>query len=76
MTRDGMIAALGADALVRGFALAGVRVVAAEDDDAVRSAWRRLPADVSLVILTAAAARALGADTVRSARRLTVVMPG
>jgi vacuolar-type H+-ATPase subunit F/Vma7 len=60
MRREGTIAALGERSLVRGFALAGVRVVEAEDAEAVRSAWLGLHAEVAVVILTPAAARALG----------------
>lgn len=75
MPRDGTIAALGAQERIRGFALTGVRVVPADDDEAVRSAWQRLPADVSVVILTPAAAHALGPEAVRPGGRLTVVMP-
>lgn len=67
------VAALGEWALVRGFALAGVQTVAAEDGDAVRRAWDDLAPDVAVVILTPAASGSLG----ESARRgpLTVVLP-
>ncbi|MFL4903783.1 V-type ATP synthase subunit F [Streptomyces sp. MMS24-I2-30] len=70
------VAAVGARADVCGLALAGVDVVFAEDPDAVRRAWRALPATVGLVILTTEAARALG-DTATAVdpARLTVVMP-
>lgn len=67
------IAALGRWSLVRGFALAGVRTVAAEDDEAVRRAWAGLDPDVAVVILTPEAARALGGSAHRGP--LTVVMP-
>ena len=75
MAREGTVAALGEAALVRGFALAGVRVVGAEDADAARSAWRALPPDVAVVILTPAAARALEPDVACARFPLTVVMP-
>jgi vacuolar-type H+-ATPase subunit F/Vma7 len=64
----GRIAAIGAEAEVRGFGLAGVLVLPAEDDEAARAAWRALPADVALVILGPDAAAAveppLGTGTV------------
>ncbi len=53
------IVALGADVVVAGFGLAGVLVVPAEGADEVRAAWRALPADVDLVILTPEAAEVL-----------------
>lgn len=57
--RAGTVAAIGEEALVRGWGLAGVRVLPAEEPGAVRAAWKDLPADVTLVILTPAAAAAL-----------------
>lgn len=59
MTAMGTIAAIGEEPRVRGFAMAGALVFAAEDPAAVRDAWRRLPPDVEVVILTAAADQAL-----------------
>lgn len=70
----GTVAALGEHMRVRGFALAGVEVFAAEGGEDVRAAWRSLPEDVSLVIVTPAAAGALGAE-LEEARFLTAVMP-
>ena len=75
MDREGTVAALGETALVQGFALAGARVVSADDGAAVRSAWRTLPPDVTVVILTPNAARVLGPDVECSRFPLTVVMP-
>lgn len=69
----GRVAVLGAAVRVQGFALAGALVITA-DDETVRSAWRALPADASVVILTPEAATAL-ADLLPDDRRLTVVMP-
>lgn len=73
----GTVTAIGARSSVCGLALAGVDVLVAEDPDAVRRAWRALPGTVGLVILTAEAAEALGAETTASdpSRPLTVVMP-
>ena len=53
------VAVIGEEPLVRGYALAGAIVLPAEGRDAVRAAWSALPADVGLVLLTVAAARAL-----------------
>ncbi|WP_240509658.1 V-type ATP synthase subunit F [Streptomyces malaysiense] len=73
----GTVAAIGARAEVTGLALAGVEVCVAEDPRAVRRAWQALPGTVTLVVLTRAAAKALGAGTTAPApnRPLTVVMP-
>jgi vacuolar-type H+-ATPase subunit F/Vma7 len=68
------IAVLGEEVSVQGFGLAGAVVLVAEDDDAVRAAWERLDDDVAVVILTQAAARALG-ETRAGEVPLTVVMP-
>ncbi|MFJ4696215.1 hypothetical protein [Streptomyces sp. NPDC088766] len=77
----GRVAALGERSRVAGLALAGAVVLAADDPEAVRRAWRSLPDGVDLVILTPAAAEALDRDrdldpTVSTGRRrLTTVMP-
>ncbi|MEV7687483.1 V-type ATP synthase subunit F [Streptomyces bungoensis] len=73
----GTVAAIGSRTDVSGLALAGVDVLVAEDPDAVRRAWRTLPATVSLVLLTPEAAEALGDAVTAPApgRPLTVVMP-
>ena len=73
------IVVLGEAALVEGYALAGARVVAAEDPDAVRHAWSSLPDEV-VFVLTPAAARAVVGDGDELRRplegsRLWVVMP-
>jgi hypothetical protein len=59
-----------------GFALAGVVLRPAADAGAVRAAWSDLRTDDALVILTAAAAEALGDEVVRTRPPLTAVMPG
>lgn len=69
------VAAIGAPLQVAGFALAGARVYPAVDDDQVRAAWQGLPDRVAVVILTQAAADALGADRRALQAPLTVVMP-
>ena len=54
----GSVAVIGEASQVRGFALAGAAVLVADDPEAVRAAWRGLPDDVCVVILTEAAAAA------------------
>lgn len=53
------IVALGERGRVEGFALAGVRVIAADDPDDVRAAWSGLERDVAVLILTPASQAAL-----------------
>ena len=82
------VAVIGEGVRVRGFALAGALVFVAEDPAGAQAAWRSLPPDVEVAVLTPAAAGwlrdALGGDG--GARRprgtlprrpgvLTVVMP-
>ena len=55
----GAIAVVGESPRVDGFGLAGVRVYVAATPVAAREAWRQLPADVDVVILTAMAAAAI-----------------
>ncbi|MFR0354637.1 hypothetical protein [Streptomyces sediminimaris] len=69
------VAAIGERRRVIGLATAGVVVLPAEDPEAVRAAWRGLPADVGLVILTPAAATALGPGPLEAREPLTAVMP-
>ncbi|MGY2061753.1 hypothetical protein ACW9HQ_43340 [Nocardia gipuzkoensis] len=70
----GTVVAIGALEQIRGYGLAGVRVVAAPDAEAVRCAWSELEPTVSLVILTADAACALSGDP-PSGLPLVAVMP-
>jgi vacuolar-type H+-ATPase subunit F/Vma7 len=70
------VAAIGEHERLRGFALAGVRVAAAQDPESARAAWRGLADDVGLVILTPMAHAALERETsVSRDDRLWVVMP-
>lgn len=73
----GSVVALGERARVIGLALAGVVVLVADDPDAVHQGWRGLPPGVDLVILTPAAADALGPRPVETRGRhpLIAVMP-
>jgi vacuolar-type H+-ATPase subunit F/Vma7 len=56
----GRAAVIGEQARTAGFALAGAVVLTAESPDEARAAWRSLPADVSVLVLTARAASWLG----------------
>jgi vacuolar-type H+-ATPase subunit F/Vma7 len=53
------IVALGARERVEGFALAGVRVMVADEPDAIRAAWGALGPEVAVALLTPAAQAAL-----------------
>ena len=65
---------IGEPALVAGYAMAGATTMPAQGADEVRRAWGNLPSGTTLVILTAAAADALGGE-LREAGPLTAVMP-
>ena len=65
---------IGEPALVAGYAMAGATTMPAQGADDVRRAWESLPSGTTLVILTAAAAAALG-GRLSGADPLTAVMP-
>ena len=69
------IAVLGAPVLAAGYAAAGVRLLEATTADEVRRCWHELPDDVGVVLLTPAAAAAVGRETLESSTVLTVVLP-
>jgi len=69
-------AVIGESSRVEGFALAGAVVYPAEDEAAVRSAWRSLPSDAQVVIVTARAAGWLSHELAARPGVLPVVMPG
>lgn len=69
------IAVIGARTAVQGYGLAGALVSVAEDPDAVRRAWSALPADVGLVVLTAAAEAALHGRLDPAGGPLIAVLP-
>jgi vacuolar-type H+-ATPase subunit F/Vma7 len=70
----GTVAAIGTDVAVQGFGLAGALILAADGPDEVRAAWRSLPADVAVVILTREAATAVP-DLAGVGLPLAVVVP-
>lgn len=70
----GRVAVLGESVRVQGYALAGALPIVAESPEETKEAWSNLARDVELVVLTPAAAAALG-DSVRLHRvPLTVEM--
>jgi vacuolar-type H+-ATPase subunit F/Vma7 len=71
----GTACAIGEQTRVAGLALAGVTVLAAERPDAVREAFAALPQDVTLLIVTPAAADALGHEVLERTCPFAVVMP-
>jgi vacuolar-type H+-ATPase subunit F/Vma7 len=67
------IAVLGEAVRTEAFALAGAFVMVADSPDAVRTAWRSLPDDVAVVVMTPLAADALG-GTVAEGRANTLIV--
>jgi len=68
-------AVIGEGVRTAGFGLAGAVVVAAETAEEVRAAWRALPADVAVLVLTPRAAAWLGDAPQPRRDVLVVVMP-
>ena len=68
-------AVIGEAVRTAGFALAGAVVLAAENEEEARAAWRSLPADVAVLVLTARAAAWLGQAPQTRRDVLLVVMP-
>ncbi|GAA1331409.1 hypothetical protein GCM10009635_31570 [Actinocatenispora thailandica] len=66
---------IGEWARTRGWALAGAAVRAADDPAAVHAAWRSLPPDTVLVVLTPAAAAVLAGELTAGTAPLTAVLP-
>ncbi len=69
------VIALGEELRVRGFALAAVEVVAAEAPAEVVAAWRGLPADAAVLLLTPMARSALADRLDERPRLLRAVLP-
>jgi vacuolar-type H+-ATPase subunit F/Vma7 len=68
-------AVIGEAVRVEGYALAGAVVYPAENADQARTAWRTMPPDIAVVVLTARAAAWLGEAPQRHDGVLQVVMP-
>ncbi len=71
----GQLVVLGESPAIEGFALGGATPIHAEGAESVRQAWSALPADTVVVVLTPAAAAALGDRTSERPTVLTVTMP-
>jgi vacuolar-type H+-ATPase subunit F/Vma7 len=69
------IVALGERRRLEGFALAGVRVVSAENPAEVRAAWERLGPEVGVVLLTASARECLADLLASRAETIWTVIP-
>jgi len=69
-------AIIGEELRVQGYALAGAVVRAADEQAGALRAWRELPGDVAVVVLTAKAAAWLADELPRRPDLLPVVMPG
>ena len=68
-------AVIGEGVRTAGFALAGAVVVTAETAQEAGAAWRALPADVAVLVLTPRAAAWLGDAPQPRRHMLVVVMP-
>jgi len=69
------VVVLGESLVVAGFALGGAATMPADDREAARRSWDTLPDDTAVVLLTAAAADAIGPRTDERPDVLTVTMP-
>jgi vacuolar-type H+-ATPase subunit F/Vma7 len=67
--------AIGEEALLEGWALAGVEIVPAGDARSVQEAWESLDPDVVLVVLTPSARTALGRKLDAEAETMWVSLP-
>jgi vacuolar-type H+-ATPase subunit F/Vma7 len=68
-------AVIGEAVRVQGYALAGAVVYQVEDADQARTAWRTMPPDIAVVVLTGRTAAWLGEVPQRRDGVLSVVMP-
>jgi vacuolar-type H+-ATPase subunit F/Vma7 len=70
------VAVIGEALRIEGFALAGAVVFPAGDYRETCEAWRSLPADVAVLVLTPAAAASLAGQLAQRPEVLPVVMSG
>ena len=68
-------AVIGEAVRTAGFALAGAVVATAETPEETRAAWRALPADIAVLVLTPRAAAWLGDALASRPEVLVEVMP-
>lgn len=69
------IAAIGEQALLDGFRLAGVSVFAGSTNEEILNAWTALPLNTAVVILTPRSAQALEPVLADPHSPMTVVLP-
>ncbi len=69
------IRAIGEPALLAGYGLCGVEILAARTDEETHRAWAGLPQDTAVVVLTPEAARALKRFSADEPAPMTVVLP-
>lgn len=69
------IAAIGEQALLDGFRLAGVSVFAGSTDEEILNAWTALPQDTAIVLLTPRSAQVLEQVLADPRSPMTVVLP-
>jgi vacuolar-type H+-ATPase subunit F/Vma7 len=69
------IAAVGEQTAVAGYGLAGAVVVIAEDAAQAVAAWRALPSDITVAIVTERVAHALQASAAADEGPMMVVIP-
>ena len=69
------VAAIGEQARLEGFRLAGVCIHACGSDQKILSAWNALPKGTSVVILTPRSARVLESALSDPGSPMTVVLP-
>lgn len=69
------LALIGEELRIQGFRLAGAMICPAADPAAARQAWRSLPADVAVIIVTARSAGWLSDELASRPDVLSVVMP-
>jgi vacuolar-type H+-ATPase subunit F/Vma7 len=69
------IAAIGEQALLDGFRLAGVSVFAGSTSEEILNAWTALPLNTAVVILTPRSAQALEPVLADPHSPMTVVLP-
>ncbi|HEX6855964.1 MAG TPA: hypothetical protein VF204_11765 [Streptosporangiaceae bacterium] len=67
-------AVIGAELRIQGYALAGALACPAETREEAAAAWRSLPPDIAVAILTPCTAAWLGAELGQRPSVLTVVM--
>jgi len=72
---DGRIAVIGEPMRICGYALAGAVLCPAADRPQALDAWRALPADIAVVLLTPGAAGWLRAELAARPAVLPVVLP-